>query len=381
MNEQTRSYNPSDFQVDIRNFACYRPLGVSGLMRVKDEAEWVEASIDSCIDALDELVICYQACTDDTPAILERKQRQYPDKIKLYFYAPSVYAHNLSDEEFDYACSLPDDSIHLLSNYYNYTLSKATYRHAIKIDADQIYFTDRLKRLCDAYRNTAFCRSTLVERGAYFYYRIYNCLMHRLPGVFSTIVRFLPAGKWILKHYEGYCLSKVSVGNVSVNLSGINLSARAGKWGVPILNDVIPLYFNGNGDTCLFPVSEHSYYVSLYQTPDAGRCGGKVSLNTVYKEHRIIERFVLDSSIVYLSLGFMWYHMKFAYTENFERKTLCQDMALEKFLKLGASALLAHNQDPFARDRIYHWLFFYDHDKKLPNAPKEEGLYTNGNRT
>lgn len=318
MNEQTLSYNPADYPVDIRSFTRSRPSGVSGLMRVKDEAEWLEASIDTCIDALDELIICYQACTDDTPAILERKQRQYPDKIKLYFYAPPVYAHNLSDEEFDYACSLPDDSIHLLSNYYNYTLSKATYRYAMKIDADQIYFPDRLKRLCDAYRNTAVRRPTPAERLAYFYYRVYRSLQCRFPGVFPTLVCFLPACKWILKHYEGYCLSRVSAGNVSVSLSGINLFAHAGKWGVPILNDVIPLYFNGNGDTCLFPVSEHSYYVPLYQTPDAGRCGGKVSLNTVYKEHRIIERFVLDSSIVYLPLGFMWYHMKFAYTKNFE---------------------------------------------------------------
>ena len=42
--------------------------------------------------------------------------------------------------------------VHLLANYYNYTLSKAQYRYAMKIDADQIYFTDKLKAFCDLYR-------------------------------------------------------------------------------------------------------------------------------------------------------------------------------------------------------------------------------------
>ena len=42
--------------------------GISGLMRVKNDAELIEASINSCIDALDELIIVYNDCTDDTPA-------------------------------------------------------------------------------------------------------------------------------------------------------------------------------------------------------------------------------------------------------------------------------------------------------------------------
>ena len=46
--------------------------------------------IDSCIDALDELVIVHHDCTDDTPQILRSKQKQYPDKIKIYEYQPYV---------------------------------------------------------------------------------------------------------------------------------------------------------------------------------------------------------------------------------------------------------------------------------------------------
>lgn len=139
----------------MNNSQKEHPVGVSGLMRVRNEEEYVEASIDSVIDVLDELIICYQECTDRTPEILERKRKEYPRKIKLYYYAPKVYTHDLTPDEYAYAYSLPDDSPHLLSSYYNYTLSKATYRYAVKIDADQIYFMDRMREICDAY--WAYC--------------------------------------------------------------------------------------------------------------------------------------------------------------------------------------------------------------------------------
>ena len=53
--------------------------GVSGIMRVKNDAEFIEASIDSCIDALDELVIVYNDCSDNSPELIYKKQMQYPD--------------------------------------------------------------------------------------------------------------------------------------------------------------------------------------------------------------------------------------------------------------------------------------------------------------
>ncbi|MFK1890171.1 hypothetical protein ACIXEL_14470 [Bacteroides fragilis] len=122
-------------------------MGVSGLLRVKNDAEFLELCIDSCIDALDELIISYQKCDDDAPEIIEKKRLQYPDKIKVYFYEPLIMSHNLTKEEFEHVRSFPFDSVHLLCNYYNYTLSKVSYRFAVKIDADQIYFSAKLKKI------------------------------------------------------------------------------------------------------------------------------------------------------------------------------------------------------------------------------------------
>lgn len=46
-------------------------IGVSGLMRVKNEAEFIALSVESCIDALDELIIVFQDCQDNTPQIID----------------------------------------------------------------------------------------------------------------------------------------------------------------------------------------------------------------------------------------------------------------------------------------------------------------------
>ena len=147
-------YDSSDFFIDLTaNLSKERPIGVSGLLRVKNDEDFLSACIDSCIGPLDELIIVCQPSDDRTQQIVETKRRQYPDKIRAYFYRPRVLSHNLSVEELEYAKKLPSDSIHLLANYYNYTLSKASYRYAVKIDADQIYFPEKLQRICDAYRN------------------------------------------------------------------------------------------------------------------------------------------------------------------------------------------------------------------------------------
>ena len=46
----------------------------------------VAECIDSCIDALDELIITYNKSSDNTEEILKEYEKKYPDKIRLYFY-------------------------------------------------------------------------------------------------------------------------------------------------------------------------------------------------------------------------------------------------------------------------------------------------------
>ena len=126
-----------------------RKLGLTGLMRVMNDEATLAASIDSCVNALDELIITYNDCTDNSPVIIEQKKQQYPDKIQVIPYPYHVYGINLTEEEYEYAKSLPLDSPHLLAGYYNNALKHANYKYVVKIDADQIYFTEKLAKLRD----------------------------------------------------------------------------------------------------------------------------------------------------------------------------------------------------------------------------------------
>ena len=61
-------------------------LGVSGIMRVKNDGDFIKACVESCIDALDELIIVWNDCTDNSADEIEKIRQRYPNKIKTYEY-------------------------------------------------------------------------------------------------------------------------------------------------------------------------------------------------------------------------------------------------------------------------------------------------------
>lgn len=86
MNDMKTKGLYEEYKVDISAFTQERPLGVSGILRCRNCADYIEACIESCIGALDELVIVFHDCTDNTPQILRAKQAQYSTKIKTFFF-------------------------------------------------------------------------------------------------------------------------------------------------------------------------------------------------------------------------------------------------------------------------------------------------------
>ena len=142
-------------------------------MRCQNSADFLDACIESCIEGLDELIAVYHNCTDETANILKRKQSKYPYKIKIFEYQPYIYPIDLTDEQFQETMNLPKDSIHLLSGYTNYAISKVTYRYAIKIDSDQLFFSESFKKYCDAYRTEQKVRINPLEQLAYKLYISY----------------------------------------------------------------------------------------------------------------------------------------------------------------------------------------------------------------
>ena len=74
-----------------------RKDGVSGFMRLKDEEQFIERVVLSWINYVDELIIVYNNCSDNTPNILKKIEKQFPNKIKLYHYLPKVFPFNTKE--------------------------------------------------------------------------------------------------------------------------------------------------------------------------------------------------------------------------------------------------------------------------------------------
>ena len=92
----------TEFRVSGQAFKKERPIGVSGIMRCHNCADFLESCIDSCIDGLDELVVVYHDCIDDTVTILQKKQDEYPQKIKIYEYKPYLFKMDMPKIMFEY---------------------------------------------------------------------------------------------------------------------------------------------------------------------------------------------------------------------------------------------------------------------------------------
>jgi glycosyltransferase involved in cell wall biosynthesis len=119
-----------------------REEGVSGMLRVKNGQDYLRLSVLSVINQLDELIIVFNDSNDNTENIVIELEKEYPDKIKVYKYIPIVYPPNN-----DKYLETHEDSYHSLAYYYNFTMSKTTKTFVMKIDDDQLYFPDTIKKM------------------------------------------------------------------------------------------------------------------------------------------------------------------------------------------------------------------------------------------
>jgi glycosyltransferase involved in cell wall biosynthesis len=133
--------------------------GISAVVRVKNEEDWIAPSLLSVSDAVDELIVVDNGSTDRTPEILARLSRTLGSKLKLF--------------------SRPDLDHVALSNF---ALAQAGYRWALKWDGDFVARTTgpcaihRLReRILDLSPSRHFhVRLTCVE--------LMGDLWHQCPG-------------------------------------------------------------------------------------------------------------------------------------------------------------------------------------------------------
>lgn len=240
---------------------------VSGILRIKNDGMFVRECIESCIDALDELIVTHNDCTDNSVEEIEKMLLQYPDKIRVYEYPYKVYGLNLTQEEYEYAASLPDDSKHLFSSYSNFALDKVTGDYAMLIDADQIYFTDHLKEWCDFLRKCKPQKMTF-KAGVGWMFQLYLSLFRRLSFRYGIVVPMLPEKlvKAAYPYYLSYAKYLFSHDRACLTMSGINMmedNEQLISAGKDYKEVRMPSSFNGVGDHFMFRVSDATRFERL----------------------------------------------------------------------------------------------------------------------
>ncbi|MBB1543255.1 MAG: glycosyltransferase [candidate division SR1 bacterium] len=110
-----------------------RRKGISGFARLRDSALYLEKVIEAHLPYLNEIVLVDNNSQDNTWEICESLQTKYPEKIKIFQYLPEVY--RLGTDEYQ---TCPENSVHDMSYYYNWTLSQTSCQYAMKIDDDHL---------------------------------------------------------------------------------------------------------------------------------------------------------------------------------------------------------------------------------------------------
>ncbi len=134
----SRVFNEQDYIVNDEDFMrlnAARPFGLSGHLRVRNEAVTLRACLDSCLPFLDELIVTYNDSSDETEEILLEYVKRYPHKIRLYWY-PLTWGSLRGTVQ-------PMPLGHL-AQFYNFGYTKVRFAYYVKIDGDQIYFTDKM---------------------------------------------------------------------------------------------------------------------------------------------------------------------------------------------------------------------------------------------
>lgn len=338
--------------------------GLSGIMRVKNEAQFIPKCIESCLDALDELIIVYNDCTDESEEVINRYQELFPEKIKAFRYPYRVFSQGLSKEEFEEVMSFPDDSPHLLCNYYNFALEKVQFSHALKIDADQIYYRNEISRWRNLAKQKTY-RISLIERiigGIVFNtFRTYRLISIKRKRVVKLPMTNLHKRLYsVYRKYVEYCfVSK----NACPSISGVNIY-KDGESYVTLgcVSDKFNILppFNGEGDHLVFKVSEKTYYKKfIFDFYNKLR-------NSRYS---VIE--VFEHPYKVMPYGFGWFHINSMRSEYKERNRLAFHSTPEKYMEVRSFLSLNYedvlritDKEMFSLYQRILFRFLFDNDKR-----------------
>ena len=125
---------------------------ISVMMRVKNEVEFLAASVLSIIEYVDEIILIDNQSTDGSTVLIQELARRFPAKLRVYSYPLEVARTGYENLEGYLQNPL---SPHLLANYYNWCLSKCTHPFVMKWDGDMIA-TDAFYSALAAFKNSRY---------------------------------------------------------------------------------------------------------------------------------------------------------------------------------------------------------------------------------
>ena len=132
---------------------CRSEKFITAMVRIKNEQEFLDPSIRSIIDHVDQVVIVDNESTDSTPEIITRLCEDYPDKVVSYTYPHAIARYG--DENRKLASTWAGRrSPALLANFYNWCLERCTHLFILKWDGDTIA-TSHFAEVIQAFRKSS----------------------------------------------------------------------------------------------------------------------------------------------------------------------------------------------------------------------------------
>jgi len=158
--------NCEHVNIDVDKWMDQKPFGFSACIRVYNDQDYLRASVESVIPYADEVILIPQPSDDDTVKICAELVLEYPEVVKSYLYPYNVFW--IETPEFH---ELPINSVFHPVFMSNWGLSKCSFSHIIKMEADVILveegfrpLIDDVKRNPEADRALGFCIVNLAGK-------------------------------------------------------------------------------------------------------------------------------------------------------------------------------------------------------------------------
>ncbi len=116
--------------------------GVSAFMRIRNGADYLEASIRTHIAFYDEIVAVHNQCTDATADILARLTAEFGPKLRVFHYLPTVSPPGSAGH-----ANTPGDAPASMVTYSNFALATTRHQWAVKLDDDHLAIPDAVSRM------------------------------------------------------------------------------------------------------------------------------------------------------------------------------------------------------------------------------------------